>query len=85
MQALFIVVLLHLLLDCTMFLLPFESPKREGRCRKGYCNKVVKDKTILVREPSGTEVIFSVPRQEGYRKLQGSVMADCWIAPFLWR
>lgn len=46
MQALFIVVLLHLLLDCTMFLLPFESPKREGRCRKGYCNKVMKDKTF---------------------------------------
>lgn len=27
--------------------------------------------SILDSEPSGAEVIFSVPRQEGYRKLQG--------------
>lgn len=29
MQALFIVTLLHSLLDCTMFWLPFESQKKE--------------------------------------------------------
>lgn len=52
---------------------------QKGLLQWGYMGQ-----SILDCEPSGAEVLFSVPRQEGYRKLQGKVIVHSWIALLLW-